>query len=77
VAKFITIKTIVAIRVRMDFEMHEIDVKITFLNIKLEENRHMEQISRIHSSRQTPSCLKGEKVIVWDETIMKSTVARH
>jgi hypothetical protein len=43
VAKFTTIETIIAIGAAMDLEMHNTDVKTTFLNRKLEEDIHIEQ----------------------------------
>lgn len=43
VAKFITIKTIVEIRAIMNFNLHHMHVKITFLNRKLKEDIYLEQ----------------------------------
>lgn len=42
-AKFTTIRTFVAIGLAINFEMHQIDIKTTFLNGELEEDIHMEQ----------------------------------
>jgi hypothetical protein len=43
VAKFTTIRTMVAIGAPMDLEMHQMDVKTAFLNGELEEDIYMEQ----------------------------------
>ena len=43
VAKFTTIRCILAIGAVMDLEIHQMDVKIAFLNGKLEEDIYMEQ----------------------------------
>lgn len=43
VAKFTTIRTIVAIGASIDLEMHQMDVKTAFLNGELEEDIYMEQ----------------------------------
>ena len=43
VAKFSTIRCIVAIGAAMDLEMHQMDVKTAFLNPKLEEVIYMDQ----------------------------------
>jgi hypothetical protein len=45
VAKFTTIRCIVALGAALDLEMHQMDVKIAFLNGDLEEDIYMEQPS--------------------------------
>ena len=45
VAKFTTIRCVVALGVALDLEMHQMDVKTTFLNGDLEEDIYMEQPS--------------------------------
>lgn len=45
-AKFITIKSIVAIRIAMVLEIHQIDVKSEFLVRKLGEDNYKEQPQR-------------------------------
>ena len=43
-AKFITVRCILAIGAAMDLEMHQIDVKTTFLNSDLDEDIYMAQL---------------------------------
>lgn len=45
-AKFTTIRTIVVIEVAMDIEMHQMNLKIAFLNRKLEEDIYIDQLQR-------------------------------
>ena len=45
VAKFTTIRCVVALGVALDLEMHQMDVKTAFLNGDLEEDIYMEQPS--------------------------------
>ncbi len=42
-AKFTTIRCMLAIRATMELEIHQMDVKITFLNGELEEDIYMDQ----------------------------------
>ena len=44
VAKFSTIRCILALGAIMDLEMHQMDVKTTFLNGDLEEDIYMDQL---------------------------------
>ncbi len=43
VTEFTTIRCMLAIRAAMDLEIHQIDVKITFLNGKIEKVIYMDQ----------------------------------
>lgn len=43
IGKFTTIQCMLVIRVAMELEIHQMDVKITFLNVELEEDIYMEQ----------------------------------
>lgn len=43
IGKFTTIQCMLVIRVAMELEIHQMDVKITFLNVELEEDIYIEQ----------------------------------
>lgn len=56
VAKFTTIRCMVALGASLDLEMHQMDVKTAFLNPTLKEEMYMEQPSRFVQGGQHLKC---------------------
>jgi hypothetical protein len=52
VAEFTSIRCILALVALEDMEIHQMDVKTTFLNIELEEEIYMEQPHGVHAPRK-------------------------
>ena len=57
VAKLTTIRCILAIGAAMDLEIHQIDVKATFLNDDMEEDIYMVQLEGfVHEDKENYAC---------------------
>ena len=76
VAKFTTIRCILAIRAAVNLEIHQMDVKIAFLNGDLEEDIFIVQSKGFVHEGKENYVLQTQKVIVWVEAISKSIVSK-
>ena len=66
-----SIRIVLAIAVR-SFELHQMDVKTTFLNGDLDEEIYMEQPKGVFSSRTRKENLSIGEIVVWAKTSTKT-----
>jgi hypothetical protein len=67
VARYTSIKTIIALATKMKWKLHQMDVKKNFLNGVIEEELYIEKPQGFEVERQEVSCLQIEESLIWIE----------
>ena len=67
VARYTSIKSIISLVAQMGWEIHQMDVKTTFLNEVIEEGVYIEQPEGFEThERRTHVCRLDRKSVVWE-----------
>jgi hypothetical protein len=74
VAKYTSIRTIIALAAKMKWKLHQMDVKTAFLNGVIEEEVYIEQPQGFEVERQEVSCLSIEESLIRIEASSQSLV---
>jgi hypothetical protein len=64
IARYTSIRTIIALAAKMKWKLHQMDVKTTFLNGVIEEEVYIEQPQGFEVEREEVSCLQVEESLV-------------
>jgi hypothetical protein len=67
VARYTSIRTIIALAAKMKWKLHEMDVKKTFLNGVIEEEVYIEKPQGFEVEDKKDSCLQVEERSEWVE----------
>ena len=72
-ARYTSIRTIIALAAKMKWKLHQMDVKTAFLNGVIEEEVYIEQPQGF-DRRQEISCLSIEEILIRIEASSQSLV---
>ena len=77
VARYTSIKSVLALVAVMKWKIHQMDVKTAFLNGVVEEEVYVEQTLSFETHDRESPCMQIEEILVWFETGTQDMVRQN